>query len=338
MDRRLLDDRAMVLPSRRIWAPWAPLVAVFVTTPALANDEQVAAETLFVEARKLMGQGKHDEACPKLDQSQKLDPAVGTLLYLGECWEKAGKTASAWVTFREAQSAASRAGQVERAKAAAERVAALEPRLTRLTIIVAANARVPGLTIRRDAKEVVDGLWGSPVPVDPGSHTIEATAPGHDSLRATVEVRASSETFVVTPLSPTAAPAPAPASAAPPAVASEAGPSPVEPTTGATRPARDTRRTLALAVGGVGVAALAGGLFFGWSAKSKWGGTTDRCNAENVCTQGGFDDRQTARSRATVATVLSVVGVVGMTVGGGLYLSADTTPKGHTLVTYRGSF
>jgi len=60
------------------------------------------------------------------------DPAVGTLLYLAECLEKSGRTASAWATFREASSAARASGQAERARIGQERASKLESRLVRL--------------------------------------------------------------------------------------------------------------------------------------------------------------------------------------------------------------
>ena len=73
-------------------------------------QEQAAAEALFQEARQLMKTGAYAEACPKLFDSNRLDTAVGTLLYLGECYEKSGKTASAWTTFLAAAESAHRTG------------------------------------------------------------------------------------------------------------------------------------------------------------------------------------------------------------------------------------
>src|SRR6187431_1087071 len=93
---------------------------------ASASDK-AAAEALFDQGVRLMKQNGFAEACPKLEESYRIDPAVGTLLYLGECYERVGKTASAWATFREAASLATNSGQPDRARVAAARAQELEP-------------------------------------------------------------------------------------------------------------------------------------------------------------------------------------------------------------------
>src|ERR1035438_7696858 len=73
-----------------------------------ASNTNVAAEALFEEARSLLAAGKYAEACPKFADSERLGPSVATLLNLANCWEKSGRTATAWATYREAASAAHR--------------------------------------------------------------------------------------------------------------------------------------------------------------------------------------------------------------------------------------
>src|SRR5450432_3316906 len=72
---------------------------------AQSADNKVQAEALFEEGRQLMDQKKYEEACKKLEGSQKLDPGAGTLLNLAACYEQNGQTASAWVTYKDAAAA-----------------------------------------------------------------------------------------------------------------------------------------------------------------------------------------------------------------------------------------
>src|SRR5262249_38113298 len=61
-----------------------------------STSDKVAAEGLFDQGRAAMQRGDFAQACGLLERSQRIDPAVGTLLYLAECYEKSGRTASAW--------------------------------------------------------------------------------------------------------------------------------------------------------------------------------------------------------------------------------------------------
>ena len=92
---------------------------------ALANQ-------LFDDAEKLMAVDRVSEACPKYAESQRLDPQLGTLLHLGVCYGKVGKTASAWASFKDAADMAARKHD-ERESVARQYIADLEPRLSRLS-------------------------------------------------------------------------------------------------------------------------------------------------------------------------------------------------------------
>jgi hypothetical protein len=93
------------------------LVAVLMSGDASADvspADSAAARSLFDEARALLQAGKAAEACPKLEESQRLDPGMGTMFNLAECYERVGKTASAWTMFLQVASRARAASQADR--------------------------------------------------------------------------------------------------------------------------------------------------------------------------------------------------------------------------------
>ncbi|HEY3669100.1 MAG TPA: hypothetical protein VGL19_24045, partial [Polyangiaceae bacterium] len=74
-----------------------------------AADKAVA-EALFNEGVALVAAGSFEMGCSKFEGSQALDPTLGTELRLADCYERLGKTASAWALFKESQGIAHRDG------------------------------------------------------------------------------------------------------------------------------------------------------------------------------------------------------------------------------------
>src|SRR5262245_8861552 len=93
-----------------------------------SDTDRIAAETLFVEGRKLVEEGSVEAGCAKLAESQTLDPAVGTLVNLADCHERLGRLATAWREFREAAALAARKSDARREELAMSRAERIEPR------------------------------------------------------------------------------------------------------------------------------------------------------------------------------------------------------------------
>jgi hypothetical protein len=166
----------------------------------LAQAADVAlAEALFREGKALMKAGQYDEGCPKLAESNRVDPATGTLLALALCHELQGKTATAWGEYNEVVAIAARQGNAERGRVAREQIAKLEPRLSRLTVVVGAEvANLPGLRVMLDGTPLGEPTWGSAVPVDPGDHVVQVTAEHKKTLSWSVRVGAHGPPQTVT--------------------------------------------------------------------------------------------------------------------------------------------
>ena len=174
--------RTMARTMRRLASLVAAVgAAMTMASPAGAQSDDVArAEELFREAKRLIDQRRYDEACPKLAESQRLDPAGGTALTLALCHQAAGRLATATRAFETALEFAGRDGRADRAKVARAAVAKLTPLLSRLVVRVdAQSAALSDLRVERDGDVVERGAFDVAVPVDGGEHTIVASAPGH---------------------------------------------------------------------------------------------------------------------------------------------------------------
>jgi hypothetical protein len=283
---------------------------------AQQQDNAATVEALFADGKKLMAEGKTAEACPKFLASYTLENRVGTLLNLATCYEKNGQFASAWARFVEAKTLASRNNQSERAAFATQHAAALESRRSTLTIVV--NSSPPGLVVKRDGVVVDPAAYGVAVPVDGGSHTIEASAPDKKSVTSTMTIAAEADkkTYTLTALldalpeaaaAPIEAPAPAAGSAPPPARSA-------------------TRTVVGGTLAGLGVVSAGIGIAFGVEALSKNSDSNanGNCNG-NVCNSTGFNARNAARSDGDISSVLIGAGAAAVVGGAVLWLMA---PKG----------
>jgi Tfp pilus assembly protein PilF len=153
------------------------------------TSEQTIAQTLFDQGVKLMEQGRFSEACPKLAESQRLDPGGGTLLNLGFCRQNEGKLASAWAAYNEALSQAIKDGRKDRENTARVHVDELEGKYARLSIDVSEGARQTNqIEIRIDGTSLRQAAWDVLAPIDRGQHTIVVTAPGKKEFHTSVTI------------------------------------------------------------------------------------------------------------------------------------------------------
>jgi hypothetical protein len=335
------------LAARRLGAAWILAVAGSVTPGVASADgsatDPVLAQTLFDEGRRLMAQGRFAEACPKFAESQRLDPGGGTLLNLAVCHESEGRTATAWAELHEAQSQAIADRRPERQARAREHLAAIEARLSRLTISKAADAGPVSITL--DGAPLADAALGVATPRDPGEHVVTASAPDKKPWTATVTLGATadSQNVVVPALEDPAPAATPPTPAAPePVAASAEAPSPSVP--------GQRQRILGEAVGGAGAAALLAGAVFGGLTLSEKGASDAQCGARigapaGLCNAQGVADHGTASTDATLSTVLFIAGGAAAAAGVALFVTAPRSGApasqvgaGPGWLWWRGSF
>jgi serine/threonine-protein kinase len=327
-------------------ASLALLVAVS-TAPARAlcdptPDQRLTATSLFDDARKLMAAKDFVQACPKLEESQRLDPGLGTLLNLAECQAQLGKTATAWANFLEAAYQAKAQNQTKREMAARARAATLEPKLSRLTIKAVLTSGV-AIEIKRDGNVVSPSTVGTAIPLDPGVHTISASAPGKQPWSTTITVTTEPRSFEVgipqldeaTPVPPPDRKPPPPPPPEVPKPAPEVTPPPPLPPP--PPPPPDTSNAAGPRAAGIALTLLgAGGLVTGAvfaalaAQKNSASMGSGQCTKGNVCTAAGTSTRNQALTDGDIATGAFIGGGVVAAAGVGCLIAAAVMSKKST--------
>lgn len=297
-------------------SPWLAVALLAVVWPtrvqAGSPADRAAAEALFQEGRQYIARGELEPGCRKLAESQRRDPAIGTLLNLGDCYDRLGRSASAWTQFRAASKMARAVGDAPRAGEADRRAAVLEPKLHRLRIVVPAS-QPKGLVVTRDGVVVGVPVYGSALPVDPGEHSIEASAPGMQKWITTIRCNGSGRALEVSipQLKPERR------------ESSEGG--------------WPAQRWVALAVGGAGVVGVGVGTAYWLRSSSTWKEAQARCPGNTCPDARDVSLEQDARREASVATVGVSLGIAALGVGGALWLTAPAAETPGSTVAARGT-
>ena len=273
------------------------------------------AEQLFLEGKALMQQKDYEHACEKLKASYDLDhTATGTLLNLALCHELLGKPATAWVEFRQV-AAESAARRPDRATLAREHEAKLLPLVSDVRIFVPPDARTAGLSVRLDKDlRIPEASWGTALPVDPGKHTLEATAPGKLPRVAEFVIGATADrqSVAIEPLEN----------------------APVDPAETRAAAERErlatlrTRRVIGFTIGGAGLAAAGAGLVFASSRRTRTRTSRPRVRRNSFLSQDAKDQANESLSSAkTFATLSNItVGAAAVLIATGVVLVLTARP------------
>jgi hypothetical protein len=282
--------------------------------PAAAQNTAVA-EALFQDAQKLLTAGRVHEACAKFAESQRDDPGLGTLLRLALCHEKEGKTATAWAEFEDAAAQAQRRNEADRESFARAHAAALDRSLDRVVIQV--ETRPANMRLVVDGGEVGLGVLGTALPLDPGDHVIEASAPGKRAwaTRLSLAPGGARQDVLIPSLEDEqhAAAAPTPSEARTARTLAAPAPAQQEETQAAS-----TWRTVGWATGGAGVVLVGLAAYFQLTALSRYDdshNTTDPTRGQQLYSDAS--QNQLLAQIAGAAGILAIgTGVVLLVVPG----------------------
>jgi tetratricopeptide (TPR) repeat protein len=286
--------------------PWTSIAAIstLVVIAGRAHAQSAEAAALFDDGDKLFKQGKIAEACEAFEASNRIEARAGTLIRLGDCRERLGQLASAWSAFKDALI---RVKDPRKQKLAKDHVAALEPRLSYLTIAVARPT--DGLAILRDGKPVDPVEWNRAIPIDGGTYEIVASAPHHVTWKDKATVPA--ERGQITVELPALADDPVPYVRNIPTNAAWAHAERQalyrEPS------AFTTKRIVAVGVLGAGVAAGVVGIVLGESAKSKQDSAYALCpDPAQPCTNADAANALIATGHSRAYEADAAFGVAGV--------------------------
>ncbi len=277
-------------------ALWLGQVAVASAQPSTSDAKR--ADNLFTEGQRLLKEKSYADACAAFEQSQELDPAIGTQLNIGLCYEEWGHITQAYKAFVEAARLANAAND-DRGPKAAKRAADLKAKLATLTLTLNDDADSQA-EIRLDGK-VLKMRQLSNIVLDPGAHTIVLKAPGAEPSTKKFSLRAGQheEFFLEIPTAegPAAPAAPAPS---------------------------HTRAIVGWTLAGLGVAALGGAGYYSYDARQDYRAAfKDNCDATtNVCNAIGFQGTSEARRHANISSfvaggglAIAVTGIVVLLTG-----------------------
>lgn len=318
---------------------FAIAIATFATPVFADTTGSAEAAELFKQGRAALEQKDYVTACKRLEESNRLERAVGTLISLAQCEEGQSKLAAARQHWQEAADLADAVqDRLQRGAPAREKVAELDKKIARLTVKPTSNAPEK-MTVKRDDVLLTSASFGSALPLDVGKHVLVVSAEGYEprtfdivlaegeNREIEVEPGAALPAPVVAPVVPAGpvglAPAGAEAASAPAASNGNDG---------------STMRTVAYVVGGAGIVGLGIGSAFGLTASSKWSSAQEACKP-GACGPGSEaqNEKESAASAGHASTVAFVVGSVALATGIGLLVLAPSSSPSSSSSSSRAS-
>jgi hypothetical protein len=170
---------------------------------AQSEAERDTARAAADAGRAAYDAGRHDEAIRLFTAAESIVHAPPHLLYLARANEKLGRLAASLAIYqqlvREPLPEGAPAPFTDAQKTGAQELDALIVRVPMIQIRVEGGA--PEARVRVDGESVDGSVLTSPLPLDPGTHVVEASADGWDTQRSSVVLEEGQRQTVVLALS-----------------------------------------------------------------------------------------------------------------------------------------
>lgn len=323
----------------RVRAACASLLLAAALLPASAHaqsdEDRATARKLYFEATSALEAKDYPTAADKFARADALFHAPTLTLGLARAQVGMGKLVAATESYqrivREGVPAGGNKDFENAVKDATKELAALEPRLPWVTVQVTGGTE-PAVTL--DGKDLNAAALGIKRPIDPGPHTLRATAKGFKPAdRPFTMAEGQTETVTLT-LEPDGG-----ATAAPAATAFDQNLLDKQPDKGSSSSSGGSGMKIAGFVAlGVGAAGLIAGGITGGLALSEHGYLEDNCASNGDCPESRRENLDNFHTLSTISTVGFIVGGIGVAGGITLLILAPSSKKqsGATIVPYAG--
>jgi hypothetical protein len=277
---------------------------------AQTDEQRSAARAAATEGLQALSEGRYKDALDLCTRAESLMHAPTHLLLIARAQTKLGHLVEAQEAYirvtRDALSPDAPHAFVDAQRAAAEEQADLAPRVPSLKVTLE-GATPQQAKVMLDRTPLATALVGLAMPINPGTYTLSATAPGAEASPVTVTVGEGAKQTVLLSLKEVAAPA-----------VVEAGPTAAETPAASGHGGTKTAGWISLAVGVAGLAAGTVFLVMNHSEESAAAGACNPSHCPDSVRPTITSDENSASTDGTLTWVGYGVGAVGVIVGGAL--------------------
>ena len=214
----------------------------------VTKEELAAARQLFTEGKALESEGDWAGALEKFDRVAAVKMTPQVRFHVALCHEHLGRWVDAVNGFELAEQEARASGATDVEDNAPKRAEGLRARLAHITLRVSGTVRTSKILL--DGRPVSMALADTAIPLDPGTHRVQVTRDGEETFSEELEFAEAESRELELEIDDPEPPPPPP---------------PKHPNTGKDKPgppppSEPPPRWISYVVGGVGLAAIGGGV------------------------------------------------------------------------------
>jgi hypothetical protein len=286
---------------------------------AQTQTDNISPQELFLQGREEMDRGNYEAARASFERSQRIEPALGTLLNLAVCEERLGKLATSLADLQKALTVI--VPTDKRRTLILERITQLDRKTPRLAI-GAPEDLDPRIAVTLDSKPIDHADFGKMMRIDPGLHDLRCAGPRGERCTSTFAITEGEMAVKILTIT-------VPVASLVDAKRTHPTPNPLHPI------ARDS--SLPYAIGAFGLAGVTMGLIAGLGALHQKNVSSTHCDTTG-CDDEGFRAEQTGKTFALVSTVATSMGAAGLGASAYLLLSGSGAKGAPIAWSVSGSF